>query len=616
MALTVADAETPVAELTVTATSADQTLVADADIVILGVGGSRTLTATPALDQNGSKTITVTVSDGVLTGTAAFELTVRAVDDAPSVTSIADQVTMQNTETGAITFTVTDDDTAVTDLVVTASSADQTLVPDTNISTDPMQTSLGEVTVTPATDETGTTTITLTVSDGTSTVETTFGLTVMPAGPFTLSLVTSGTGTGQIVSEPAGISCGADCDEEYPSGTDVTLTPVPDAGSVFAGWVGSASCVMNAATMTDDTSCTARFTTVTAKTAATDRLDFNADGLSDAFTYDPLGGTWSVEVSDGSGGFSVQAGQWSPGWTVTPADFDGNGLSDLFLHDEESGRWFVATSTGAGFRYTGGQWSPGWGVLAMDLNGDGRSDLFVHNATTGDWYQAVTTGEGQFSYAVGQWSPGWTLVRARSNLDARDDLFLYNATSGDWFRATTDGAGGFGYVAGAWSPGWTVMPLSLNGDGLTDLVVTDLASDQWYAVTTTPSDFAYEPGQWAADATTTITALDLSGDGQDDLFVYRAGTGSWMEVVDPSGGTVAQATDFWSPGWIVHAGRFDDDGHEDLLVYNPVTGSRIVGRRQAAGGFVYTPGTFGVQRVVLTRPVEVGGLAARADGRQ
>ena len=55
---------------------------------------------------------------------------------------------------------------------------------------------------------------------------------------------------------------------------------------------------------------------------------------------------------------------------------------------------------------------------------------------------------------------------------------------------------------------------------------------------------------------------------------------------------------------MVSAGRFDADAHEDLLVYNPATGERIVGRRQAAGGYVYTTGSVGVQQLLLTAPVE------------
>jgi hypothetical protein len=45
-------------------------------------------------------------------------------------------------------------------------------------------------------------------------------------------------GNGSVTSEPAGISCGSDCDEVFPAGMEVTLTPVTDSDSYFIGWWG------------------------------------------------------------------------------------------------------------------------------------------------------------------------------------------------------------------------------------------------------------------------------------------------------------------------------------------------------------------------------------------
>jgi len=57
------------------------------------------------------------------------------------------------------------------------------------------------------------------------------------------TLVVGNTGvagaSGTVTSEPPGISCGSDCSESYPSGTDVTLTASSAAGSVFSGWSGA-----------------------------------------------------------------------------------------------------------------------------------------------------------------------------------------------------------------------------------------------------------------------------------------------------------------------------------------------------------------------------------------
>jgi hypothetical protein len=80
---------------------------------------------------------------------------------------------------------------------------------------------------------------------------------------YTLSVSKNGTGSGTVTSNPAGITCGSDCSEEYASGTVVTLTAQPDSGSEFAGWSGACSgtgsCVV---TMTGAKSVTATFNTV------------------------------------------------------------------------------------------------------------------------------------------------------------------------------------------------------------------------------------------------------------------------------------------------------------------------------------------------------------------
>ncbi len=60
---------------------------------------------------------------------------------------------------------------------------------------------------------------------------------------FTLTVDKTGTGSGIVTSNAAGIDCGDDCTEDYPAGgnTQVTLTPAPEAVSTFRGWTGACS---------------------------------------------------------------------------------------------------------------------------------------------------------------------------------------------------------------------------------------------------------------------------------------------------------------------------------------------------------------------------------------
>jgi LmbE family N-acetylglucosaminyl deacetylase/uncharacterized protein (DUF2141 family) len=58
---------------------------------------------------------------------------------------------------------------------------------------------------------------------------------------YALKVTRSGNGSGTVTSSPAGIECGADCEESYEQGTKVVLSPSPAAGSEFKGWSGACS---------------------------------------------------------------------------------------------------------------------------------------------------------------------------------------------------------------------------------------------------------------------------------------------------------------------------------------------------------------------------------------
>jgi subtilisin family serine protease len=51
-----------------------------------------------------------------------------------------------------------------------------------------------------------------------------------------VTVAKSGTGTGMVTSNPTGVNCGGDCNQQFPGGTTVTLTATPNAGSLFTGW--------------------------------------------------------------------------------------------------------------------------------------------------------------------------------------------------------------------------------------------------------------------------------------------------------------------------------------------------------------------------------------------
>jgi len=79
----IGDAETPAANLTLTGSSSNPALVSNNNILFGGSGSNRTVTITPASNQSGTATITVTVSDGSLNASDSLLLTVNSTNAPP-----------------------------------------------------------------------------------------------------------------------------------------------------------------------------------------------------------------------------------------------------------------------------------------------------------------------------------------------------------------------------------------------------------------------------------------------------------------------------------------------------------------------------------------------------
>ena len=126
-----------------------------------------------------ARTVTFTLNDGAATASASRQVTVTAVNDAPTVGLIADQSIPQGSSAGPIAFTVGDVESAPATLVVTAASSNSALLPNGNIT-------LGgsganrTISFTPLASQYGSATITVSVFDGTDTTLQSFDLTVVP----------------------------------------------------------------------------------------------------------------------------------------------------------------------------------------------------------------------------------------------------------------------------------------------------------------------------------------------------------------------------------------------------------------------------------------------------
>jgi alpha-tubulin suppressor-like RCC1 family protein len=163
---------------------------------------------------------------------------------------------------------------------------------------------------------TGPCTVTLTVN---STITAQFD-----RSTFALSVSRSGAGAGAVNSNPAGISCGQDCAETFPSGTVVTLTAAPSSGSLFAGWSGGGCTGTGTCTVTVSAATTvdARFDLITHSLGVT-----RTGAGSGTVTSSPAGiscGNDCSEVYPGGTGVTLTA---APANTSTFAGWTGAGCT-------------------------------------------------------------------------------------------------------------------------------------------------------------------------------------------------------------------------------------------------------------------------------------------------
>jgi hypothetical protein len=137
-----------------------------------------------------------------------------------------------------------------------------------------------------------------------------FGLMQVQAA--TLTVTPAGTGAGTVSSSPPGILCGADCTEDFPLNSAVTLTAAPAPGSQFAGWSGA--CTGTAA-------CTLTLSQARAVTAAFSAA--TAGGPVAAYSFDLSSGTSLPDLSGHGHTGAIRGATWTSGRYGNALQFDG-----------------------------------------------------------------------------------------------------------------------------------------------------------------------------------------------------------------------------------------------------------------------------------------------------
>jgi hypothetical protein len=415
--VTVNDAETFPGLLEVTGKSSDQAIVADNNIFALG-GATRSVTVL-AGNKGGSATITLTVKDTEgQTATTSFVVNVNDSNKAPTITSIPAQGTTINKPTSLINFVVGDAETPAANLVVTATSGNTTLVPNSSANI-VLLTSAGNAAnrsliITPANNQTGVALITVTVKDaGGKEASTSFSLTV---SRFVVQNDFNGDGSQDIVFQDNGGFLAA----WYMSGDDLKSSAFfnpKTVGDVRWKVIGSGDFDGDSKPdvlfqHTDGTLAVWTLNGVTLKASkflspshpgsaswkAVATGDFNKDSKVDVL-FQNTDGTLAVWYMDGT--TLVSVGMLKPasagrGWTVVgTGDVNGDGNLDIvFQHDDSSlAVWYLIQNTNLLLAGWVSPQMPGdvnWrAVGTIDLNGDGMVDfLFQHRADSNlaIWY--------------------------------------------------------------------------------------------------------------------------------------------------------------------------------------------------------------------------------------
>ena len=309
VAFTVGDGQTAAGSLTVTGSSSNTALVPDANIVFGGSGANRTATVTPLANQNGAATITVTVSDGSLTGSDTFVLTVNAVNDVPSFTEGANQTAVASSGAKSVSSWAT---------AISAGPANESaqalnfIVTNSNNSlftSQPAVSAAGTLTYTPSAN-TGTATVSVQVHDNGGTAN--GGVDTSAVQTFTITVTSPNTAptisniANQTINEDGntGAVTFTIGDAQTPNSLVVTATSsnttlVPNANITFPDTTGTGRSLLVTPAANQNGTSTITVTVSDGSLTATDTFVLTVNAVNDAPSF-TVGPNQSAPASSGA----------------------------------------------------------------------------------------------------------------------------------------------------------------------------------------------------------------------------------------------------------------------------------------------------------------------------
>ncbi len=351
----------------------------------------------------------------------------------------------------------------------------------------------------------------------------------------TLHVTRTGTGSGIVVSSPAGITCGVDCTETLGYGTVITLTSTPATGSTFTGWsgacTGSGACVV---TMNGAKNVTATFTlnsyALTTATAGTG---------SGTVTLSPAGGTYShgtvVTVTN-----TPAAGSTFTGWSGACT---GSGACVVTMNGAKS---VTATFTLNSYALTTATAGTGSGTVILSPAGGIYSHGTVVTVTN-----TPATGSTFTEWSGACTGSGACVVMMNG---AKSVTVTFGLDSLDGFAVLVQPASGLTTSEAGASATFTVV---LTAQPTAPVTVT-LASSDVSEGTVGPAQMIFTGADWSAPQVATVTGVDDDVDDGDVAYTIVTTVGS----ADPNDNGLAAAD--------VSVTNIDDDGVATANTYLPL----------------------------------------------
>jgi RHS repeat-associated protein len=176
--------------------------------------------------------------------------------------------------------------------------------------------------------------------------------------------------------------------------------------------------------------------------------DFNGDGKTDVGIYNVSNGQLQIAVSSGSG--FTSSGTWltfseaSSNWQSLTGNFNADKYTDFALYNKTTGEVRVALGTGTGFgAMTTWATSAGTDYVALggDFNGDGLTDLGLFKKSSGEFKVVFSDSKKFVDGSI--WITGYAtekdVILSDFNNDGLCDIGYFDKTAGKWYYAVAKG---------------------------------------------------------------------------------------------------------------------------------------------------------------------------------